>query len=156
VACLQIGAEHAINYKELDFVEEAHRITHGRGVDVILDMVGGAYLDRNLDALASEGRLAIIATLGGRMATLDIGKLMLKRLRLTGSTMRARPSAAKAEVARALLHDIWPQLPAKNHIRPIIDSTFPLNQACLAHERMETGENIGKIVLLCDVFPCKE
>jgi NADPH:quinone reductase len=156
VACLQLGAEHAINYKELDFAEEAHRFTHGRGVDVILDMVGGAYLDRNLNALASEGRLAIVATLGGRMATLDIGKLMLKRLRVTGSTMRARPSAAKAEVARALLHDIWPLLPAKNYIRPVIDSTFPLNQACLAHQRMEAGENIGKIVLVCDPSPRKE
>jgi NADPH2:quinone reductase len=156
VACLQLGAEHAINYKELDFAEEAHRFTHGRGVDVILDMVSGAYLDRNLNALASEGRLAIVATLGGRMATLDIGKLMLKRLRVTGSTMRARPSAAKAEVARALLHDIWPLLPAKNYIRPVIDSTFPLNQACLAHQRMEAGENIGKIVLVCDPSPRKE
>jgi NADPH2:quinone reductase len=150
VACLQVGAEQAINYKEIDFTEEVHRITQGRGVDVILDMVGGAYLDRNLDALAPEGRLAIVATQGGRSALLDIGKLMLKRLRVSGSTMRARPSAAKGEVARALLRDIWPLLPAKDHIRPVIDSTFPLSEARLAHERLESGANIGKIVLICE------
>lgn len=147
VACLQVGAEHAINYREADFVEEVHKITNGRGVDLILDMVGGAYLDRNMDALAAEGRLAILATQGGRTATLDIGKLMLKRLRVIGSTMRARPSEAKGEVAHRLLHDIWPLLPAKNHIRPLIDSTFPLREARLAHERMEAGLNVGKIVL---------
>jgi NADPH2:quinone reductase len=150
VACLQVGAEQAFNYREVDFVAEVHKFTHGHGVDVILDMVGGAYLDRNLDALAPEGRLAIVATLGGRTATLDIGKLMLKRLRVIGSTMRARPSAAKGEVAHALLHDIWPLLAAKNHIRPIVDSKFPLTEASLAHERMEAGLNIGKIVLVCE------
>ncbi len=149
VACLQVGAEQAINYKEVDFTGEVHRFTQGRGVDLILDMVGGAYLDRNLDALAPEGRLAIVATQGGRSAVLDIGKLMLKRLRVGGSTMRARPSAAKGEVALALLRNIWPLLPAKNHIRPVIDSTFPLQDARLAHERMESGANIGKIVLIC-------
>jgi putative PIG3 family NAD(P)H quinone oxidoreductase len=149
VACLQVGAEQAINYKEVDFTEEVHRFTQGRGADVILDMVGGADLERNLDALAPEGRLSIVATQGGRSAVLDIGKLMLKRLRVSGSTMRARPSAAKGEVARALLQNIWPLLPAKDHIRPVIDSTFPLKDARLAHERMESGANIGKIVLIC-------
>ncbi len=150
VACLQVGAEQAINYKEADFVEEVHRFTQGRGVDLILDMVGGSYLDRNLDALAPEGRLAIVATQGGRSAVLDIGKLMLKRLRISGSTMRARPSAAKGEVARALFQNVWPLLPAKDHIRPVIDSTFPLKDARLAHERMESGANMGKIVLICE------
>jgi len=150
VACLQVGAEQAINYKEVDFTEEVHRVTQGRGVDVILDMVGGSYLDRNLDALAPEGRLAIVATQGGRSAVLDIGKLMLKRLRVSGSTMRARPSDAKGEVARALLRDIWPLLPAKNHIRPVIDTTFPLKEAAQAHARMESGAHIGKIVLICE------
>jgi NADPH2:quinone reductase len=149
VACLQVGAEQAINYKEADFTEEVYRLTQGRGVDVILDMVGGAYLERNLDALAPEGRLAIVATQGGRSAPLDIGKLLLKRLRIGGSTMRARPSAAKGEVARALLRDVWPLLPAKDHIRPVIDSTFPLTEASLAHTRLESGANIGKIVLIC-------
>jgi putative PIG3 family NAD(P)H quinone oxidoreductase len=150
VACLQVGAEQAINYKEVDFVEEVHRFTQGRGVDLILDMVGGSYLDRNLDALAPEGRLAIVSTQGGRSAPLDIGKLMLKRLRISGSTMRARPSAAKGEVARALLRNVWPLLPAKDHIRPVIDATFPLKEARLAHERMEGGAHIGKIVLICE------
>jgi NADPH:quinone reductase-like Zn-dependent oxidoreductase len=144
-----MGAGQAINYHQADFVAEIHRFTQGRGVDVILDMVGGAYLDRNLDALAPEGRLAIVATLGGRTAPLDIGKLMLKRLRVGGSTMRARPSEAKGEVARALLKNIWPLLPAKDPIRPVIDSTFPLADARLAHERMESGAHIGKIVLVC-------
>ena len=90
----------------------------------------------------------IVATQGGRTATLDIGKLLLKRLRVMGSTMRARPSEAKGQVAAALFSDIWPLLPAKDAIRPIIDSTFPLAEACLAHERMELGTNIGKIVLV--------
>jgi putative PIG3 family NAD(P)H quinone oxidoreductase len=150
VACLQLGAEHAINYKETDFVEEVHKLTLGRGVDLVLDMVGGDYLDRNLDALAADGRLVIIAMQKGRTATLDIGKLMLKRLRVIGSTMRARPSEAKGRVASGLLRDIWPLLPAKNHIRPVIDSTFPLKDARLAHARMESGGNVGKIVLVAD------
>ena len=155
VACLQAGAEQAIPYKEIDFVEEAQKLTHGRGVDVILDVVGGAYLERNLDALAAEGRLVIVATQAGRKAPLDIGKLMLKRLRVIGSTMRARPSEAKGKVAAALLRDVWPLLPAKEPIRPIVDATFRLEDARLAHERMESGVNIGKIVLVCgeEVFP---
>ena len=148
VACLQLGAEHAIQYKEADFVTEVQKLTQGRGVDLILDLVGGAYLDRNLDALATEGRLVMIAMQGGRSAMLDIGKMLLKRLRVTGSTMRARPSEAKGQVASALFRDIWPLLPAKDPIRPIIDATFPLAEARLAHERMEEGAHIGKIVLL--------
>ncbi len=150
VACLQLGAEHAINYKEQDFVAEVQKLTHGEGVGLILDMVGGSYLDRNLDALAIEGRVVIVATQGGRTATLDIGKLLLKRLRVMGSTMRARSSEAKGKVAAALFSDIWPLLPAKNHIRPIIDSTFPLADAYLAHERLESGLNIGKVVLVAE------
>jgi len=147
-ACLRLGAEHAINYNEADFAAEVQKLTQNRGVDLILDMVGGPYLDRNIEALAAEGRLVIVATLGGRTATLDLGKLMHKRLRIMASTMRARPSAAKGQVAAALLREIWPLLPAKHHIRPIVDSTFPLADARLAHERMEAGANIGKIVLL--------
>jgi len=150
VACLQLGAEHAINYKELDFVAEVQKLTQSRGANLILDMVGGSYLERNLDALAAEGRLVIVSTQGGRTATLDIGKLLLKRLRVMGSTMRARPSEAKGQVAAALFSDIWPMLPGKEYIRPVIDSTFPLAEAKLAHERMESGGNIGKIVLLAE------
>jgi putative PIG3 family NAD(P)H quinone oxidoreductase len=148
VACLQLGAEQAINYHEVDFVAEVQKLTQGRGVNLILDMVGGSYLDRNLDALAVEGRLVIVSTQGGRTAPLDIGKVLLKRLRVMGSTMRARPSEAKGQVAAALFADIWPLLAAKNHIRPVIDATFPLAEARFAHERMESGVNIGKIVLL--------
>ncbi len=150
VACLQLGAEQAFNYKEQDFVEQVHKLTHGLGVAMILDIVGGSYLDRNLDALAPEGRLVIVSTQGGRSATLDIGKLMLKRLRVMGSTMRARPSEAKGKVAAALFSDIWPLLPKKDPIRPAIDTTFPLKDARLAHERMESGKNIGKVVLVVE------
>ena len=150
VACLQLGAEQAINYKEQDFVAEVNKLTQGAGVPVILDMIGGSYLDRNLDALAVEGRLVIVATQGGRTATMDIGKLMLKRLRVMGSTMRARPAEAKGLVATALFSDIWPLLPAKKFIRPVIDSTFPLADAYLAHRRMEAGGHIGKVVLLVE------
>jgi len=150
VACLQLGAEHAINYKEQDFVAEVQKLTHGQGVPLILDMVGGSYLDRNLDALAVEGRMVIVATQGGRSGTLDIGKLLMKRLRVMGSTMRVRSAEAKGQVAAALFSDIWPLLPAKNHIRPVIDSTFPLAEARLAHERMESGANICKVVLVVE------
>ncbi|HTW63643.1 MAG TPA: NAD(P)H-quinone oxidoreductase [Bryobacteraceae bacterium] len=146
-ACLGFGAAHAINYKQSDFVVEVNRLTAGRGVDVVLDMVGGPYLDRNLEALALEGRIAIVATQGGRTGQLEIHKLMLKRGRVIGSTMRARTPAEKGHVAERLLQDVWPLLPAKNPIRPIIDSTFPLRDARLAHERMESGGHIGKIVL---------
>jgi putative PIG3 family NAD(P)H quinone oxidoreductase len=146
-ACLALGAHHAIDYKKADFVAEVKRLTPG-GANVILDMVGGAYLDRNLDALAVDGRLAIIATQGGKTSQLDIGKLMKKRAQVTGSTMRTRNAAQKGEVARRLLRDVWPQLPAKASIRPVIDSTFPLTETFRAHLRMESGEHIGKIVLI--------
>lgn len=147
-ACLRFGAQHAINYKETDFVAEIKRMTDGRGVDVVVDIVGAPYLDRNVDALALEGRISIIAAQGGRTGQLDIGKLMMKRGKVLGSTMRARTASQKGEIAKSLLHDVWPLLPAKDIIRPIIDSTFPLADACLAHEKMESGTHIGKIVLL--------
>ncbi|MGI8959567.1 MAG: NAD(P)H-quinone oxidoreductase [Bryobacteraceae bacterium] len=147
-ACLKFGAEHAINYHETDFVAEAERITGSRGVDVVLDMVGGSYLAKNVDVLALEGRLAIVATQGGRTGQLDIGKLMAKRGKIMGSTLRARTPEEKGEIARRLLRDVWPMLPSKGAIRPIIDSTFPLTDARLAHERMESGKHIGKIVLV--------
>jgi NADPH2:quinone reductase len=146
-ACRKLGAEHAVNYKESDFVSEVKRITAERGVDVILDMVGGAYLERNLHALALEGRLSIVATQGGRAGQLDIGSLMMKRGKIIGSTMRNRTPEQKGEVAQRLLQDIWPLLPAKNPIRPVIDAVFPLREAQKAHERLESGQHIGKIVL---------
>ena len=147
-ACREFGAEHAINYRTADFVAEVKALTGDKGVDVVLDMVGGPYLARNLEALAPEGRVAIVATQGGRTAELDIGQLMHKRARVMGSTMRARTPEQKGEVAKRLLQEVWPLLPAKNVIRPVIDSTFPLAEAWRAHERMESGEHIGKIVLV--------
>jgi len=146
-ACVRFGAQHAINYKESDFVAEAKRLTANRGVDVVLDMVGGPYLDRNLDVLALDGRITVVATQGGRQAQMDFGKLMGKRARIMGSTMRVRSKEEKGKVARRLLQAIWPSLPEKQWIKPLIDSTFPLRDARLAHERMESGEHIGKIVL---------
>jgi putative PIG3 family NAD(P)H quinone oxidoreductase len=147
-ACLAFGAEHAINYHETDFVAEVKRITGSRGVDVVLDMVGGSYLAKNVDVLALEGRVAIVATQGGRTGQLEIGNLMAKRGKIMGSTLRARTPEEKGEIARRLLRDVWPMLPPKDIIRPIIDSTFPLTDARLAHERMESGKHIGKIVLV--------
>lgn len=148
-ACLQIGAERAIQYRSQDFAAEIEGYTGGRGVDVILDIVGGSYFEKNLDALAMEGRLAIVATLGGGTAALPLQKLMRKRATVLGSTMRARTAMEKAAVSEALLARIWPLLPEKKHIRPLIDSTFPLRDARAAHERMESGGHIGKIVLTC-------
>jgi NADPH:quinone reductase len=147
-ACLQLGAQSAIDYHQSDFVVEVKQLTANRGVDVVLDLVGGLYLQRNLEALASEGRIAIVATQGGRTAELNIHRLMQKRARVMGSTMRNRTPEQKGAVAKALQQDVWPLLPAKNVIRPVIDSTFPLAEACRAHERLESGDHIGKIVLL--------
>lgn len=146
-ACIHLGAQHAINYKESDFVAEIRHFTNGRGVDVILDLVGGPYLDRNLDALSIEGRIAIVSTQGGRTGQLDMGKLMAKRARVAGSTMRVRSAEQKGEVRNRLLRDVWPLLEPKTAIRPVIDSTFPLRDARLAHERLESGSHIGKIIL---------
>lgn len=147
-ACLKIGAEKAIQYRSEDFAEMIKEYTNGRGVDVILDIVGGSYLDKNLDALAMEGRLAIVATLGGASGTLSLPKLMAKRAAITGSTMRARTAAQKGAIAQVLRQQIWPLLPDKRFIKPLIDFTFPLRHARAAHERLETGSHIGKIVLL--------
>jgi NADPH2:quinone reductase len=146
-ACLALGAEHAINYKQIDFVAATRAVTSGAGVNVVLDLVGGPYLAKNMDVLAPDGRVTIVAIQGGRSAELDIAKLMHRRASLIGSTMRARTPAQKGEVAQALLRDVWPLLPAKDPIRPVIDRAFPLADARLAHERMESGAHIGKIVL---------
>jgi putative PIG3 family NAD(P)H quinone oxidoreductase len=146
-ACIALGSEHAINYRTQDFVEEVKRLTGGAGVNVVLDMVGGPYLQKNVEALAVEGRVTIIATQGGRTGELDISTLMQKRGRVMGSTMRARTPAQKGEVARRLFDGVWPMLPAKDPIRPVIDKVFQLADVRLAHERMEGGEHVGKIVL---------
>jgi putative PIG3 family NAD(P)H quinone oxidoreductase len=143
---LDVGAAHAIDYRARDFVEEVKRITAGRGVDIVLDMVGGDYLPRNLLCLAEEGCHVSIAVQRGAKAELPIWQVMAKRLTLTGATLRARDAAFKASVAAELRREVWPHLDAGT-IRPVIDSTFPLAAAADAHRRMESGSHVGKIVL---------
>jgi NADPH2:quinone reductase len=146
-AAKQIGAVQAINYRTRDFVEIIKEVTAGRGVDVVADVVGGNYLARNIEALARDGRLAIIATLGGSEATLPIARLMQKRATVTASTMRPRTAVEKGAIADRLRAQIWPLLPEKRFIKPLVDSIYPLSDAAKAHERLEGGEHIGKIVL---------
>lgn len=144
-ACEKLGAARAFNYREQDFLEEVKRETNGRGVDVVLDIVGGAYFAKNLDALATEGRLIIIATQQGAKAELPIFKMMLKRLTIAGSTLRARTVAEKGVIAQALREKAWPLIEAG--AKPRIYATFPLAQAAEAHKLMESSAHIGKIVL---------
>jgi putative PIG3 family NAD(P)H quinone oxidoreductase len=145
-ACQKLGADHAINYKTDDFVAAAKSITSGSGPNVILDMVGGDYVDRNYDAAATDGRIVQIATLGGVKATVNIAKLMVKRLHHTGSTLRPRSNADKAAMVAAIEAKVMPLL-REGRVKPLMDSTFPLEKAAEAHRRMETSEHIGKIVL---------
>jgi NADPH2:quinone reductase len=146
--CRKLGAEHAINYKEADFVEAVREITQKRGVDVILDMVGGAYVQKNISILAVEGRLVQIAFLqGNKIADFDFLPVMLKRLKLTGSTLRPRALPLKAAVAKDLAEKVWPLLDS-GEISPIIDATFPLEDVRRAHELMESSAHSGKILLL--------
>jgi NADPH2:quinone reductase len=140
------GADHAINYKRQDFVAEVKAITSGRGVAVVLDMVGGDYVPRNLQCLADDGRHVSIAVQGGMTATIPIFEIMRRRLTLTGSTLRPRDAAFKSLVADELHRNIWPQVEA-GRLRPVIDRSYPLAEAAAAHERMEAGDHIGKIVL---------
>jgi len=145
-ACLKLGADAAINYKTDDFVAKVKELTGGVGVNVILDMVGGDYIDRNYDAAAVEGRIVQIAFLGGPKATPNFAKLMVKRLHHTGSTLRPRSAADKAAMVSAIEARAMPWLSA-GKVKPLIDSTFPLTNAAKAHARMETSQHIGKIVL---------
>jgi NADPH2:quinone reductase len=145
-ACLALGADHAINYREQDFVAEVARITEGRGVDVILDMVAGDYVARELDCLAEDGRLVIIAVQGGSRAEINAGKVLRRRLTITGSTLRPRPLAFKAAIARALRHAVWPLIEL-GQIRPVVHSVFPAAQAARAHALMESNQHVGKILL---------
>jgi len=145
-ACERLGAERCINYREADFVDVINKLTGGRGVDVVLDMVGGEYFPRNLDVLAVEGRLVEIATLHGVKAELNIQTIMQRRLTVTGSTLRARPVAEKGAIARAVREHVWP-LVESGAVTPIVFKTFPLRDAAAAHRLMESGEHIGKIVL---------
>jgi NADPH2:quinone reductase len=145
-AAKNLGADHAINYKAQDFVAEVKAITGGKGVQVVLDMVGGDYVPRNLQCLADDGRHVSIAVQGGAMATIPIFEIMRRRLTLTGSTLRPRDTAFKSAVADELHKTVWPHVEA-GRIKPVIDRTFPLEQAAEAHRRMEAGDHIGKIVL---------
>ena len=146
-ACLKLGATAAINYRTQDFVEEVKRLTGGRGVDAILDMVGAAYLTRNIRSLALDGRLVLIAFLeGSRVENFDLVPVMTRRLTVTGSTMRPRTTAQKAAIAAALRERVWPVLAAGRR-GPVIHATFPLAQAAEAHRLMESSAHIGKIML---------
>ncbi|MGB3867576.1 MAG: NAD(P)H-quinone oxidoreductase, partial [Xanthobacteraceae bacterium] len=145
-ACLRLGADHAINYKSQDFVALSREFTGGQGPNLILDMVGGDYVEKNYDAAAIDGRIVQIAFLGGPKATVNFAKLMVKRLLHTGSTLRPRSVADKAAMVSAIETKVMPLIRA-GKVKPLIDSTFPLRGAVDAHRRMETSQHIGKIVL---------
>lgn len=145
-ACLDLGADHAINYKAQDFKEEVKRLTDGKGVDVILDMVGGEYVAREVESLAEDGRIVIIAVQGGTKSSFNAGLVLRKRLTITGSTLRPRPVAFKAAIAQACRQHAWPLIEA-GKIKPVIHGTFPPAQAAQAHALMESNQHIGKIVL---------
>ncbi|MGV2981125.1 NAD(P)H-quinone oxidoreductase [Camelimonas sp. ID_303_24] len=145
--CLRLGADLAINYRTQDFAKEVKTATGGAGVEVILDMVGGDYIQKNYEAAAMDGRIVQIAFLNGPRATVDFTRLMMKRLTHTGSTLRARPVAAKASIARALEEKVWPLL-ASGAIRPVIHAQFPLAEAAAAHALMESSAHVGKIMLV--------
>ena len=145
-ACLALGADVAINYRDQDFVEAVKAATGGRGVDVILDMVAGSYVARNVQCLADDGRAVIIAVQGGVKAEFDAGQVLRRRLTITGSTLRPRPIAFKAGIARALRERVWPLLESRA-IAPVIFRQLPAAEAAAAHALMESGEHVGKIVL---------
>jgi NADPH2:quinone reductase len=145
-ACERLGAERAINYRTEDFAEVAKSLTGGRGVDVILDMIGGEYVPREIATLGEEGRLVLISTMGGTKAEIDLRAVMGRRLTITGSTLRVRPAEFKGGVARALRATVWPLLES-GAVKPVVYATFSLERASDAHRLMESGEHIGKIVL---------
>ena len=143
--CLDLGAARAVNYREEDFVTAAKDFTGGKGVDVILDMVGGDYIEKNLKSLNRDGRLVNIAFMKGAKAEINFMPLMLKRLTITGSTLRAQSVARKGVIAKAVRENVWPLI-EKGEVKPVIYKTFSLNQAREAHELMESNQHIGKIV----------
>ncbi len=145
-ACVALGAERAINYKTEDFVEVVKSLTDGKGVDVILDMVAGDYVAREISCLADDGRIALIALLGGAKASVDLGQVLRRRLAISGSTLRPRPVAFKAAIAWRLQENVWPLIEA-GKIKPVIYKVFPLEQAAQAHALMETSTHVGKIML---------
>ncbi len=145
-ACEKLGAEKAVNYKTQDFVEEIKQLTNGKGVDVILDMVAGDYIPREVKCLADDGRLVLIAFLRGPLAQMDFKDVLMRRLTITGSTLRPRPIAFKGAIAQNLRDKVWPLIEA-GKIKPVMHSKFPLGEAAKAHALMESSEHIGKIVL---------
>ena len=145
-ACLRLGADAAINYRTQDFVAEAQRLTAGRGVDVVLDMVAGDYIAREVQCMAEDGRIVIIAVQGGTRAEFNAGLVLRKRLLITGSTLRVRPVAFKGAIAQALREHVWPLL-ASGAVQPVVHATFAAAQAADAHLLMESNQHIGKIVL---------
>jgi NADPH:quinone reductase len=145
-ACVALGADHAINYKTNDFAEEVHKLTNGKGVNVVLDMVAGSYVAREVQCLAEDGRLVIIAVQGGVKAEFNAGLVLRKRLTITGSTLRPRSLAFKTAIAKALKEKVWP-LVASGAIKPVIHSTFAAADAAKAHTLMESNQHVGKIVL---------
>lgn len=147
-ACVELGADVGINYRTADFVARIREQTRGNGVDVILDIVGGDYIARDLEALALDGRIVCISTPRGRTAEVNLGVLMQRRAALMGSSLRARSIEEKSEIATALLQDVWPLLTARDKVRPVIDSTFAFDQAPQAHRRFEESQHVGKIVLV--------
>jgi NADPH2:quinone reductase len=148
-ACLVLGADHAINYKTQDFEAEVARITNKRGVDLVLDMVAGAYVSKEVNCLAEDGRLVFIAVQGGVKAEFNAGLVLRKRLTITGSTLRIRPVAFKAAIAQSLQRHIWPLLES-GAIKPVLHAAYPAEQAAHAHAEMEASQHIGKIVLQWD------
>ena len=148
-AARDLGADHAINYKAADFVEEVRAITGKAGCQIVLDMVAGDYTQRNLDCLGEEGRLVTIAVLGGAKAEVNMAKLMVRRQTMTGSTLRARSDSFKKLLAAEIACEVWP-LVEQGHLRPQMDKVFPLAEAAEAHRRMEAGDHVGKIVLAVD------
>jgi NADPH:quinone reductase len=145
-ACVDLGADHAINYKTQDFAEEAKRLTDGKGVDVILDMVAGSYVDREVKCVNEDGRIVIIAVQGGPKSEFNAGLVLRRRITLTGSTLRPRPIAFKAAIAQALRKNVWTLVEA-GKIKSVIHSTFPAADAAKAHALMESNQHVGKIVL---------
>jgi len=145
-ACEQLGAERAINYRTEDFVDVIKQVTGGRGVDLILDIVGGEYISRDLVALAVEGRLVVIGFMGGDSATIDFRRVLGRRLTITGSTLRPRSAAEKGEIASALRREVWPLI-ERGAVKPVVYRTFPLEEAAAAHRLMESSEHVGKIIL---------
>ena len=145
-ACIQLGADLAINYKTQDFVEEIKKATDGKGVNVILDMVTGTYLQREIDCLADDGRIVIIAIMGGSKSEVNTGQILRRRLTITGSTLRPRPVAFKREIAKQLFEQVWPIM-NQGALKPVIYKTFSLDHASEAQRLMESSEHVGKIVL---------